>query len=143
MRQELSRLIEKERKSAEESERRRIEHTRAFESGKSRLHYELLPKLRKARPCDYKRWLKGFLDEGGNPTHYYDYPMDRQHWYAATKNIVIFPLFGSSAISVIIPEGIQVDISQGRGHNEIYLMDRYTKPGESVGFVPVFCDTII
>lgn len=87
---------------------------------------------------DYKKWLKGYLQNGGIPTHSYDYPITRviDGWYIANANFSILPLFGSNSISVIVPNRVTFR-GENLGHNQLYLMDGYINIGN---FVPIYND---
>ena len=64
---------ESERKSAEwderqEQQRREHQHREAIKQG------TVMPHLRPATPTDYNKWLTGYIQKGGEPSHFYDYP---------------------------------------------------------------------
>ena len=43
-------------------------------SDESEVENSLTGKLRHARKGDYERWLSGYVANGNQPTHHYDYP---------------------------------------------------------------------
>ena len=93
--------------------------------------------VRLATASQYNEWIAGFIANGGQPTHCYDYPMSNQRFYVAMKDFKLLALFGSRAINVIVPKGIEVK-SDDLGHSHLYFMDGFTCRG---GFVPIFEDT--
>jgi len=99
---------------------------------------KMLRHLRRASPRDYLGWLEGFLARGGEPTHYYDYPMPSEV-YVATSALDLYPLYGSAAIQIIAPHGIEVRGELGFGHTNIFEMEGYTARG---GWVPVWVNTL-
>lgn len=100
---------------------------------------ELLPSLRHASSKDYKKWLSGFVEKGGNPTHYYNYRMPSE-FYVASKDFAMFPLYGAGTLYIIVPIGVSVDISEGLGHCTLFYMDEYEYKGH---WIPVYEDTLL
>ncbi|MFW6312224.1 MAG: hypothetical protein ACOC1K_08340 [Nanoarchaeota archaeon] len=98
----------------------------------------LTPKLKKARHTDYIKWLKGFIQTKGEPTHIYDYNFRNTRWYIAKDNFILASLYGSSALNIIIPENVKYKISN-IGHNTVYDMNGYVCYGD---FVPIYKNTI-
>jgi hypothetical protein len=98
---------------------------------------ELFPKLIEATPEDYLKWLSGFFENGGKPTHFYDYPMD--DFYVAKEDFYCKPLYGASSINIIVPESVKY-LGGKTGHNNIYLMDGFQYEGWGL-FVPIFSNT--
>lgn len=112
---------------------RRLQHAEEFVK-----QYEIFPHLKPADIEDYKKWLRGFLAKGGNPTHNYNYEMEREGFFKATEDFEIFPFYGSGSLNIIIPQGIKCDgIDKGIGHNNLYFEDGYEVKGD---FVPVYKD---
>lgn len=100
---------------------------------------KMFPALRKASRIDYMTWLKGYVAQGREPTHVYDYPFDRwDNFYMAERDFEVIPLYGSSSINIIVPEGIKV--SGSCGHNELFFMDGFKTC--DYGIVPIFEDTV-
>lgn len=93
-------------------------------------------RLRQASIEDYKDWLAGFLEKGGKPTHYHDYPMENglDDWKVALKNFRIVPLFGTDSLNIIIPSGIKF-LGGELGHNSLYLMGDFSYVGS---WVPIY-----
>lgn len=89
--------------------------------------------LRRASKFDYIKWLEDYLDRynGGNVTHFYDYPLPTEQFFVATKDIVITPLYGANAINIIVPKGINV--TGARGHNNVFSYN-----SEDLRFVPAY-----
>ena len=96
------------------------------------------PNLRSATHNDYINWLKGFIANGGKPTHYYDYDMPND-FYVATNGFEIKHSFcGALSFQVIVPVGITI-IPTSLGHCNLYLMDNFKIVG---WWVPVYRNTI-
>lgn len=83
---------------------------------------------------DYQQWLAGYLERGGEITHVYDYPWHRWRWYVAFESAEIFPLYGSSSINIIVPQGIE--LTGDPGHSTIFWMDGF----RASSIVPIFSD---
>ena len=98
---------------------------------------EIMPKLKPAYAHNYKKWLRGYLENGGTPTHWYDYGLP-DSFYVAKRNIEMTPLFGSTAINIIVPKGI--DVSGNLGHCNLYFMDGFKAKGR---WIPVYGNTIV
>jgi len=82
--------------------------------------------LKPASPKKYASWLKGFMQNGGEPAHYYDYQMPNK-FFVAKRNAEINPLYGSLAIHIIVPKGL--DVVGELGHCNLYFMDGFIKKG--------------
>jgi len=92
---------------------------------------------------DYDEWLTGYMAQGNEPTHYYEYPWSRVagSFFVATKDFELPPLFGVSAISLIVPKSVKF-LGGGLGHSRLYFEDGYTMKGEYI-VVPVYQDTYV
>jgi hypothetical protein len=98
----------------------------------------MFPDLLKAIKTVYIEWLKGFVNSGNTPTHYYDYPFDRwDSFYMAKRDFELVPLYGASAINIIVPYYIKI-LGGQPGHSNVFCYDGY----KHYGIVPVFSDTI-
>ena len=96
------------------------------------------PTYEGANRADYTKWLRGFVDAGNTPTHYYSYPFSRwDSFYVAKKDFELVPLYGADSINIIVPEGITI-LGGSRGHNNIFCYNGYKHRGT----VPVFSDTV-
>lgn len=95
----------------------------------------MLPALRRATIDDYRQWLKGFIENGGEPTNSYNYEFGRWTFYVATTDFSTVSLYGSESFSIIIPKGIKVNLSRGKGHINLFYMD-----GFKGSCVPIFND---
>ena len=74
----------------------------------------------------------------GSITHCYDYPWIRWEWLILTKSGgFLRPLYGSRSITLIVPEGLTINIRH-TGHSRVFFMDGFTCMG---GVVPIFSDT--
>jgi hypothetical protein len=106
----------------------------------------MLTQLRSAVRGEYNAWLRGYLQAGGTPTHFYDYPTPPM--MVTTTNLWVRALPGASSFSgIIIPEDLRDDGGM-TGHTNLYLMRGYLhrgfhdrKPGRR--FAPVYIDTEI
>ena len=99
---------------------------------------KLTHSLRPAPFKDYHRWLIGYVERGGKPTHYYDYDTPSGETFIAFADFDLGDgLYGASSINIIIPEGIRF-IGGNQGHCNLYYMDGFRHSGH---FVPVYKDT--
>ena len=116
---------EKHRKMTEESNKRT-----------KRVQLLLQGKTVRASKRDYEKWLAGYLNQGGKPTHSYDYGMPEDSWLVATKDFQIEALHGSDSLQIIVKSGV---IFKGGelGHTNLYFMDDFKLMG---GWVPVYSD---
>lgn len=96
------------------------------------------PHLRNASRHGYEQWLRGYLLAGGEVTHFYDYPMNRQSgaWYMATEAFRLLPLYGANSVRIIVPVGVPTPAGE-LGHSNLFIMDGYRVVGD---FVPMFSD---
>lgn len=113
-----------------EMQERRAKQQAAYER-------DVQPHLRDATPREYARWLVGFLERGGEITHYYDYKMPWT-FYIAIRDFSLPPFYGSLSVSVIVPAHITVEYGD-TGHNNLFLMDGFHHGG---GWVPVYSDFV-
>lgn len=90
---------------------------------------------------DYEIWLSGYIGNGKEPTHYYDYPMTRvlDSFFLAIDHFEIGPLYGSSSINILVPESVEF-LGGKLGHTNLYMFKDYKNKGI---WVPVYEDTII
>lgn len=100
---------------------------------------ELMPHLQPATINDYKNWLRGFLENGGKPTHSYDCSIEDQinNMFVAKEDFEIMPFFGDSSVSIIVPKGIKY--SGEVGHNVLYFEENYQVKGGDME-VPIYKD---
>lgn len=117
--------------------RRIEENRRGFKVISDQMEEEVFPCLVNATPVDYNKWITGYIKRGGKPSHAYDYPAGN-HLMIATYDIQLMPLYGSSSLNIIVPEGITIKTPEGLGHSNLYFMAGFHCRG---GFVPVFSDT--
>jgi len=89
-----------------------------------------------ANKKDYANWLIGYLKNGGQVSHVYDYEFPG--FFIAKKDFKLGSLYGANSIQVIIPEGIKT--SNASGHNTYYFMDDFKTSG--YGWVPIYSDII-
>lgn len=85
---------------------------------------------------DYMAWLRGFLNNGGTPTHAYNYPWSRWKWFVLLRETKLPPLYGVEAIEIIIPETVR--IMGEPGHSNLFFM----KDFRASGIIPIFSDTV-
>lgn len=93
------------------------------------------------RPCtvtEYAAWLRAWLEAGNQPTHYYDYPFERQAWLTAQRDFTTGGECGANAVHVVVPVGVSCE-GGALGHNQLYFMEGITQRG---GCVPVFNDPV-
>jgi len=100
----------------------------------------LMKHLCKASVKDYLKWLEGFFNNGGLPSHCYDYPFERRDFYIARCSLKVPALYGAMRLHIIVPAGIDVqptDNARGFGHTEIFWMDGF----KTNGSVSIYNDT--
>lgn len=89
---------------------------------------------------DYLVWLEGYLLDGGEPSHYYDYPWIRCRMKITWEDFTTNGECGASSQQTIAPYGISY-LGGPIGHNTIYyydeFRDKYCVHGH---FVPVYSD---
>jgi hypothetical protein len=108
----------------------------------------LIEHLCKASVKDYLKWLEGFFNNGGLPSHCYDYPFERRDFYIAHCSLKVPALYGAMSLNIIVPVGVSIqpiDNAQGFGHIGIFWMDGF-KINSNVGFktnsnVAIYNDT--
>ena len=93
--------------------------------------------LRRALPIEYMKWLRGFIEAGGSPTHSYEYSMPNSLSIATRSFELEDGMCGALAVNVIVPIGIECR-GGARGHCNLYYMDEFRCDG---GFVPIYTDT--
>jgi hypothetical protein len=114
--------------------------SRAYWQCEQRYKSLIRPSVRPATPHEYQAWLTGGLSVGGTVTHRYDYPMPADLYYVARQRLTLLPLHGSSAMYLIVPKGIEIDLLVGLGHSVLYYMDGFRLEG--LGFVPAFTNIL-
>jgi len=99
-------------------------------------------------PRQYATWLNGFLTYGGCVTHWYDFNMPckqtTSHFHelcVLNKNATLTPLFGASAVTIIVPSHIHVTI-QSLGHISVFFMADFTYLGNLVPCYPDVLDRL-
>lgn len=96
--------------------------------------------LRPAKPVDQKRWMLGFILNGGRPTHRYDYPVSRSidSWLVVSSDFTISPRYGSNSRHYILEKGVEF-LGGDRGHSTIHFMDDGSVIGD---YAPLYSDTV-
>ena len=130
-------LIDKEQENKLLHEMDMLDHSKERLVAEKYKQEYLFPRLKDASSRHYKKWLKGYLAKGGIPTHHYDYDW---RGFIATDSIILKPLFGAQAISIIIP--CDINIEGHTGHCNVFLMKDFGYMGWG-NFAPVYRDTII
>nr|BAR33286.1 hypothetical protein [uncultured Mediterranean phage uvMED] len=92
-----------------------------------------------ASPNEYADWLVGYISTGGKIAHVYDYEIGRWEFLYLKKDAKITELYGASSVNIIVPKGINCDITGDIGHNKVFLMDGFKKTGNA----PLFNDILI
>lgn len=85
---------------------------------------EVLSSVRKASKSEYKKWLKGFLEEGGEIRYDRNREFDDDYFFAL-RDFELPHLTGSSSLKIIVPKHVEVEYDD-RGHNELFFMEDYT-----------------
>lgn len=119
-----------------EYEKEHREMIRKRERLESKAQKELFPKLCSASKHYYETWLRSYVENGGNPTHIYDYNFPEGKFYRALADFEILPLCGTSSINIIVPTGINF-LGGDLGHCNIFFMDGY----KAIGcWIPLYKD---
>ncbi len=84
----------------------------------------------------YKEWLRGYLENGGKPTHFYNYNFPIDDFRMAKNNFIVIPLHGASSFQIIVPKGITYE-GENLGHINIYDMNDFSLKGH---WVPIYED---
>ncbi len=141
-----------EKRQSEIERRRRVQESEKKHGQREEFIEEF---CRPAEAIDYAYWLEGYIKNGGQITHHYDYnlPKDRifvlqtdsvQAEIAKKGTIEVPKLHGSSSFSLIIPELIDKEsiVDDTRSHNRLYYMEGFSmnEEDESFNFVPSYLD---
>jgi hypothetical protein len=90
-----------------------------------------------ARINEYIEWLNGYLNKGGKPTHYYDYPFARPAFLSARRDFTTDGECGSHSRHIIVRR--QHRYKGGElGHNNIFHLHDFSVLG---GWVPIYNDS--
>lgn len=114
----------------------------------------LLSLMRPAQKWEYEAWLTGYLKQGGNVTHFYDYAWPTKGFYVPLSDFVITPLYGATSVNVVVPKGVRF-LGGQTGHCDVYITNSFDEGGDAFAyqgfhdprphscpsFVPVFTDT--
>lgn len=90
--------------------------------------------FRPATASEYIEWLCGYLAEGGEITHVYNYPMRPDGFVMAIRNFTTNGECGSRSLNIIVPAGVY-HLDGRLGHNNLYFMDGFRTDDESP-FIP-------
>lgn len=142
MSEEINRKLNESRMKDKESdmeyEKQMKKSKEEHESRIQAFNNKLGGKTRPATKTDYMRWLKGFLENGGEVTHVYDYDMHLIGWEVVTQDFEISPLYGSESKNLIVEEGVVLK-GGAEGHCGMYFMDGFRL---HCGIVPIYSDII-
>lgn len=97
--------------------------------------------LRYARPAtaaDYAAWLRGYLQQGGQITSTYDYPMPIERIVIAKLPCHITPLHGASAYTIIVPQHVPCTMDNDIGHNRVLYMHDFSR--HNMTYVELYSD---
>ena len=137
---ELNAKLQSLRKEAEERARaweiREALYLQRHMDSRRLKELKILPRMKRARIEDYTEWLRGYMENGGIPSHVYDYPMPQCSFFVASQDFELFPLYGTSSMEIIIPKGIHF-LGGERGHTNLYFMEDFRNVGS---WVPLFND---
>lgn len=93
----ISQFREKDRIRSKEFLEERARLRSETEIKRNYFNREILPNLRNARSVDYSKWLIGYIESGGKPTHSYNYDLPSD-FYIAIRNFSIVPLYGGNSL---------------------------------------------
>jgi len=142
----LKRMIKDEDKPKYKNPKDLVETYQLVRDGKSCIRKEvekdyknyLYKRLRPATYMDYLKWLRGYLSECNEPTHYYDCKFRKYKYYVAKRFFRLGGLYGSNSINVIVPKDVDYKIHD-IGHCNVYDMDGYEHKGS---WVDIYNDTL-
>lgn len=86
----------------------------------------------------YVDWLKQYCQNGGRPTHYYEYPWLRAKFLLARKNFTLDGECGAASRPILVPYDVEF-LGGSLGHNNLYFQRDYSCMG---GWVPVYQDLV-
>ncbi len=143
IREARTKHVESCRKSNEESERRDAEIKKEMRDKEALFKNYIAKHISRATPRDYTGWLVGYLENGGDITHNYDYDLP-DDFYIAHSDFQMSDFYGAMSFNVIIPVGVEVGYGKGThwngiGHCSLYFMDGFR---EVNGFVPCYDDVL-
>lgn len=103
----------------------------------------LTSQLRLARKEDWDEFLKGYVKNGGEITHKYDYEFETMQkldthspkFWVADRDFVMKPLHGASSVTIIVKPGVKIENIENNGHNNLLFLDGFKTPG---GFVSCY-----
>jgi hypothetical protein len=104
---------------------------------------QVLDRTEPATLGQYVTWLNGYIERGGHPTHYYDYPFTGFTYALSDVMVDSDAEFGAKSRSIIVPRGRKISRTNpdayfnGWGHTDLFLMDDYQTHGI---WVPVYSD---
>ena len=132
----LNAIMEKERRKDKKTKAEReryMAESNMLRAKKEKLILQLVSGEKK-----YEEWLKGYVEKGGEITHFYDYKCSNIEFYFARKNIHIPQLCGSLAFHVVMDHGCEITCGpEGIGHVNVYYLDGFRIKGS---WVPAFKD---
>lgn len=120
----------------EKQQRERDKYERQSEHNGRLFNKEIVPYIIRATIEEYMDWVRGYIENGGKPTHYYDYPFSQESFVIAKHNFTMMPRYGAKSINIIVPKGVYV-MGKDIGHSNLYFMDGYRQVG---GNVPIYED---
>lgn len=102
---------------------------------------EIMPRMRKATPEDYKAWLRGYISSGGQlDFSLWGTPMP-DDFYVAQMPFRLVPLSGILHMHIIVPEGVSF-LGGELGGCELYFMEGFRADvGYGKPAVHIFSDT--
>jgi len=118
--------------------RREQERTTRNYSRKSGYGLAVSPLFTAAIVVDYIKWMKGYLEKGGKPTHHHDsnMPWGRGGFLVAKCDFELDGECGANACNIIVPEGVKF-LGGDMGHCNLYFMEDFSVKG---GCVPTYND---
>jgi len=99
--------------------------------------------VRPAKISDYVNWLIGYQKNGGKITQKYDSPTTIffDNWFVVEKDFTVIPLFGSSSVNIIVPEGVDfLGKKEDLGHSNLYFVDGFKTMNNTFDQVFEFSD---
>lgn len=104
-----------------------------------------LAACRPATARDYARWVRTYIERGGEITDVLEYQFHMQfslrcdgyhpYWLVAERPFTMTPLYGCAAVCVIVPSEVAVTV-QEPGDNKVFRHDAKDR----LSWVPIFSD---
>lgn len=86
----------------------------------------------------YVKWLRGWMDSGHRPTHYYNYPWSWGRFLLAKRDFRLAGECGARSRSILVPSNVQF-LGGDLGHCNLYFQEKFEIKGS---WAPVYDDPV-